>query len=273
MKITKKELEELVIEEVAKTIEETSRIHAPSPAPSMPEEDEEEEAKKRRKKSQKVSHSVNHEDEVTGNVDNVGRIIEKLRKIIRTEVQNITNEAWKDERKKWRAPRDRGWRSRERHAGVRATERPKERKYSKISSVGAKLIDDKVNEFLKKMNDPEAGEWPETWIGGGRVYLGQDKGYRDRTEDEIAQMRKRFDDFREKAGRNPFKPEHIAVDLKQSGSSAWGYPDDDGDRYPSLSWRLDDIVDPLSKRFSLDSIDMKNILAKYLGGEMKVVES
>ena len=225
MKITKKELKELVIEEVAKTVEEPHGI------------------------------------------------IEKLRKIIRTEVQNITNEVSKYDRKKWRAPRDPGERSRERHAGVAATERPKERKYSKLSASAAKIIDDSVTSFLEKMNDPESGEWPETWIGGGRVYLGQDKGYRDRTEDENAEMRDKFDDFRDKAKRNPFKPEHIAVDLLQSGSSAWGYPDEGGDRYPSLSWRLKDIVDPLSKRFSLDSIDMKNILAKYLGGEMKVVES
>lgn len=271
MKITKKELEELVTEEVAKTIEETSGIyaplHIPKPKAAKP--------KKQRKKSKDVNHSVNHNDDVTGNVDNVGRIIEKLRKIIRTEVQNITNEAWKDD-PHWRAPRPPGWRSRERNAGVAATERPKERKYSKISAGGAKLIDDAVSAFLEKMNDPEAGKWPETWIGGGRVYLGQKDGkdmHRDRTPDEIAQMRKSFDDFREKAGRNPFKPEHIAVDLKQSGSSAWDYPDDDGDRYPSLSWRLDDIVDPLSKRFSLDNIDMKDILVKYLSGEMKVVES
>jgi hypothetical protein len=282
MSIKAERLKELIIQEATKAlddIEETNRKYAPSPVPSRADDEDDKRAKKsgkKSKRSQNVNHSVDHEDNVTGNIDNVGKIIEKLTQIVSEEVANVISEI--DDKDKHHGHgyyMSRSERERERNAGLASTGEyePRKRSFSKLSASAAKIIDDSVTSFLEKMNDPASGHWPETWKGGGRVYLGQEKGYRDRTEDENAQMRDRFDDFRERAGRNPFKPEHIAVDLKQSGSSAWGYPEDGGDRYPSLSSRLNDIVDPLSKRFSLDRIDMSDVLAKYLSGEMEITQS
>jgi hypothetical protein len=281
MSIKAERLKKLIIQEATKAlddIEETNRIHAPSPVPSRADDEDDKRAKKggkKSKRSQNVNHSVDHEDDVTGNIDNVGKIFEKLSQIVREEVADVISEI--DEKDK-HAGRgyylSRSERERERNAGLAATGEyePRKRSFSKLSASAAKIIDDSVELFLQKINDPESGEWPETWAGGGRVWLGNDEGYRDRTEAEIEQMRDRFDAARERSGRNPFTPAHIAVDLKQSGSSAWGYEGDDA--YPSLSaWLNKHIVYPLSERFGLDSTDMSDVLAKYLSGEMEIVQS
>ena len=274
MSIKAERLKELVVQEATKAIEEmeeANRIHAPSPQPPMPKEDEEEEAEKRRKKSKKVSHSVSHEDEVTGNIDDFGKVMEKLAQIVREEVEAVISEI--DEKDKHAGHgyyMSRAERERERHAGLRATERPRKRRYSKVSAKAAAIIDDTMGKFLEKMNDPEGEEWPETWKGGGRVYMGQEKGYRDRTPEEIARMRKTFDDAREKAGRNPFTPEHIAVDMHQIGQSAWG--GEGANRYPSLSaWVREGVVLPLAERFGMEPVDFEEFLTNYINGDVEVV--
>lgn len=281
MSIKAERLKKLIIQEATKAldeIEETNRSYAPSPDRSRADDEDDKRAKKggkKSKRSQNVNHSVDHKDDVTGNIDNVGKIFEKLSQIVREEVAGVISEI--DEKDK-HAGRgyylSRSERERERNAGLAATGEyePRKRSFSKLSASAAKIIDDSVELFLQKINDPESGEWPETWAGGGRVWLGNDEGYRDRTEAEIEQMRDRFDAARERSGRNPFTPAHIAVDLKQSGSSAWGYEGDDA--YPSLSaWLNKHIVYPLSERFGLDSTDMSDVLAKYLSGEMEIVQS
>jgi hypothetical protein len=270
MIIKAEELREFIIQETAKAIEEVeeaNRIHAPSPMPPMPKDDTQKKDKKRKAKSR----DVDHEDKVSGNMDDFGKIIEKLSQIIREEVAAAINEI--DEKDKHAGHgyyMSRSERERERNAGLRATERPRKIKYSKISSGGAAIIDKAVAAFLEKMNDPEGGEWPQTWAGGGRVYLGQEEGYRDRTPEEIDQMRKRFDDAREKAGRNPFKPEHIAIDINQSGSSAWG--GEGANKYPSLSaWVNKAIIYPLSEKFGMDTVDFGEFLVSYINGDVEVV--
>lgn len=275
MSIKVKRLKELIIKEATKAlddIEETNRKYAPSPIPAGEDDKRAKKGGKKSKRSQDVNHSVDHEDDVTGNIDNVGKIIEKLSQIVREEVAGVISEI--DEKDKHAGHgyyMSRSERERERNAGLAATGeyRPRKRRFSKLSASAAKIIDDAVELFLQKMNDPDGGEWPETWAGGGRVWLGNDEGYRDRTDTEIAQMRARFDDAREKAGRNPFTADHVAIDLAQSGSAAWG--GEGIDLYPSLSaWLNKHIISPLSERFNLDTTDMREVLINYLNGELEI---
>ena len=273
MSIKADRLRELVVEEATKALaemEEANRIHAPSPMPPMPKDDEDKKAKKRKAKSHKDDHGVDHEDEVSGNMDDFGKIIEKLTQIVREEVEAIISETEeKDKHAGHGYYMSRSERERERNAGLRATERPRKKRYSKVSAKAAEIIEDTMSKFLEKMNDPEGGEWPETWKGGGRVYMGQEKGYRDRTPEEIARMRKNFDDAREKAGRNPFTREHIAVDMRQIGQSAWG--GEGANRYPSLSaWVREGVVLPLAEKVGMEPVDFEEFLANYINGDVEV---
>ena len=69
-------LKNIIMEEVAKAIEEAERVYAPSPLPPMPKDDKKKERKKR-SRGGKVDHSVSHDDEVSGNMDDFGRIAEQ----------------------------------------------------------------------------------------------------------------------------------------------------------------------------------------------------
>ena len=55
-------------------------------------------------------------------------------------------------------------------------------------------ISDEIDLFLANANDENAGWWPQTWLGGGRVYDPSSKkadkdGYYDRSPEQNAAMR------------------------------------------------------------------------------------
>ena len=163
--------------------------------------------------------------------------IEKLTQIIREEVQNATEAINYGEDGE---PTDaqKRFRSRERNVGVADSERRAAALAAKRSAQLTKdekdAISDEIDNFLAKANDENSGWWPQTWLGGGRIWTGSE--YVDRTPEQNAAMRKQFDDLRASSGRDPFTVDHIKQDIKQTGSSVWyADPKTRELKHPSLS--------------------------------------
>jgi hypothetical protein len=161
----------------------------------------------------------------------------KLRQIIREEVERAT-EAFNYGPDGEATPAQQRWRDRERNVGVADSERRAAsraaRRGTQITGEEKKAISSLIDQFLAKVNDENSGWWPQTWLGGGRIWTGSD--YVDRTPEQNAAMRKQFDDIRASSGRNPFTVDHIKQDIKQSGSSAWySDPKTRELKHPSLS--------------------------------------
>lgn len=155
----------------------------------------------------------------------------------------VQSEAWEQDPnprarsgdKVWRGLGDGpGWKSRERNAGV-------EREYGhdedegpvQVSPQEESQINDAIDIFLEKMNSNSEGWWPQTWVGGGRVWTGS--GYREATEEEAAKVVARTASARKNSGRDPFTREHIAIDLASGNHSAFtDEKDSDGNGIPSV---------------------------------------
>ena len=163
--------------------------------------------------------------------------VEKLTQIIREEVQNATEAINYGEDGK-PTPAQQRYRSRERNVGVADSERRAAalaaKRAGQITDDEKKVISKEIEQFLAKANDENSGWWPQTWLGGGRIWTGSE--YVDRTPEQNAAMRKQFDDIRASSGRNPFTVDHIKQDIKQTGSSVW-YTDPKTRelKHPSLS--------------------------------------
>lgn len=163
--------------------------------------------------------------------------IEKLTQIIREEVQNATEAINYGEDGE---PTDaqKRFRSRERNVGVADSERRAAalaaKRAAQLTKDEKDAISDEIDNFLAKANDENSGWWPQTWLGGGRIWTGSE--YVDRTPEQNAAMRKQFDDLRASSGRDPFTVDHIKQDIKQTGSSVWyADPKTRELKHPSLS--------------------------------------
>ena len=163
--------------------------------------------------------------------------IEKLTQIIREEVQNATEAINYGEDGE---PTDaqKRFRSRERNVGVADSERRAAalaaKRAAQLTKDEKDAISDEIGNFLAKANDENSGWWPQTWLGGGRIWTGSE--YVDRTPEQNAAMRKQFDDLRASSGRDPFTVDHIKQDIKQTGSSVWyADPKTRELKHPSLS--------------------------------------
>lgn len=135
-----------------------------------------------------------------------------------------------DDRDPWRASA----KERDRNFGV-------EREYGhdedegpvQVSPQEESQINDAIDIFLEKMNSNSEGWWPQTWVGGGRVWTGN--GYREATEEEAAKVVARTASARKNSGRDPFTREHIAIDLASGNHSAFtDEKDSDGNGIPSV---------------------------------------
>lgn len=135
-----------------------------------------------------------------------------------------------DDRDPWRASA----KERDRNFGV-------EREYGhdddegpvQVSAEEEAQINDAIDVFLEKMNSNSEGWWPQTWVGGGRVWTGN--GYREATEEEAAKVVARTASARKNSGRDPFTREHIAIDLASGNHSAFtDEKDSDGNGIPSV---------------------------------------
>ncbi len=162
---------------------------------------------------------------------------EKLEQIIREEVKNVT-EAFNYGPDGEATPAQKRFRSRERNVGVAASEKRAAalaaKRAAQLTKDEKDAISDEIDEFLAKANDENSGWWPQTWLGGGRIWTGSD--YVDRTPEQNAAMRKQFDDLRASSGRDPFTVDHIKQDIKQTGSSVWyADPKTRELKHPSLS--------------------------------------
>ena len=159
----------------------------------------------------------------------------KLRQIIREEVKNVA-EAFNYGPDGEPTPAQQRFRSRERNAGVADSERRAAalaaKRGAQVSEEEKGKISAEIEKFLANVNDENSGWWPQTWLGGGRIWTGSE--YIDRTPEQNARMRKQFDDLRASSGRNPFTVDHIKQDIKQSGSSVW-FSEDGELKHPSLS--------------------------------------
>ena len=163
--------------------------------------------------------------------------VEKLTQIIREEVENVTNEA--SEPGVGAAPRgysSTSSRSRREKWADRADPayKPRDKRAAQLTKDEKDIISAEIEKFLAKANDENSGWWPQTWVGGGRVWTGSD--YVDRTPEQNKAIRDQFDDLRASSGRDPFTVDHIKQDIKQSGSSAWyADPKTRELKHPSLS--------------------------------------
>jgi len=201
----------------------------------------------------------------------------KLAQIIREEVANVVKDAMTeapnygdyDPETGKRLPTDaqRRFRSRERNVGVGDYVPP-----TQLIDTEKTAIADTIEEFLAKVNDENSGWWPQTWLGGGRVYDPSDKrsdkdGYYDRPDEQNAAMRARFDHLRGQAERNPFTVDHIKQDIKQTGSSAWYRDEKTGQRWPSLSAFIKGkLIKMINKKLRLTEADAEDKLKAYLNG-------
>jgi len=161
----------------------------------------------------------------------------KLRQIIREEVQYAT-EAFNYGEDGEPTPAQQRFRDRERNVGVADSERRAAalaaKRAAQLTKDDKDIISAEINGFLANVNDENSGWWPQTWLGGGRVWTGSE--YVDRTPEQNAAMRKQFDDLRASSGRDPFTVDHIKQDIKQTGSSVWyADPKTRELKHPSLS--------------------------------------
>jgi len=177
----------------------------------------------------------------------------KLIQIIREEVQNVANEARETAINRFGFGRTRY----EKHGGdisVPDTE---------LNVAGRRdAIKNGVADFLKTVNDENGGWWPETWSGHGQYY--KDGKMTDRTPEQIAVPRKRFDASRKDAKRNPFTIKHIIQDLKQGNTDAWHQTNLWGE-YPSLAFLLNDkLIKPLAAKMNVQTSEAKKMLQAML---------
>ncbi len=191
----------------------------------------------------------------------------KLRQIIREEVERAT-EAFNYGPDGKATPAQQKWRSRERNVGVADSERRAAsraaRRDTQITGEEKKAISSLIDQFLAKVNDENSGWWPQTWLGGGRIWTGSD--YIDRTPEQNAAMRKQFDDLRASSGRDPFTVDHIKQDIAQSGSSVW-YSEDGKLKHPSLSSFIKSkLVKAVSKKLDAVGMEGEKKLRAYLKG-------
>ena len=198
----------------------------------------------------------------------------KLRQIIREEVERAT-EAFNYGPDGKPTPAQQKWRSRERNVGVADSERRAAsraaRRGTQITDEEKKAISSLIDQFLAKVNDENSGWWPQTWLGGGRIYDPSSKkadkdGYYDRPPEQNAAMRKRFDDLRAASGRDPFTVDHIKQDIAQSGSSVW-YSEDGQLKHPSLSSFIKSkLIKAVSKKLDAAGMEGEEKLRAYLKG-------
>lgn len=163
--------------------------------------------------------------------------VKKLTQIIREEVENVV-EAFNYGPDGKPTPAQQRFRSRERNVGVAASEKRADalaaKRAAQLTKDEKDTISAEIEQFLAKANDENSGWWPQTWLGGGRVWTGSE--YVDRTPEQNAAMRKQFDDLRASSGRDPFTVDHIKQDIKQTGSSVWyADPKTRELKHPSLS--------------------------------------
>ncbi len=188
----------------------------------------------------------------------------KLRQIIREEVKNVA-EAFNYGPDGEPTPAQRRFRDRERNVGVADSERrAAARAARQISADEKEVISGVIEQFLAKVNDENSGWWPQTWLGGGRIWTGSD--YIDRTPEQNAAMRKQFDDLRASSGRDPFTVDHIKQDIKQSGSSVW-FSEDGKLKHPSLSAFIKNkLIKAISSKLDASGTEAENKLKAYLRG-------
>ena len=158
---------------------------------------------------------------------------EKLTQIIREEVQNTLSETSEDDKHYGKGYyMSRRQRERERNVGL-GGDRVRRGPIT-LTDEEKDAISDEIDNFLVKVNDENSGWWPQTWVGGGRVWTGSE--YVDRTPEQNKAIRDQFDDLRASSGRDPFTVDHIKQDIKQSGSSVWyADPKTRELKHPSLS--------------------------------------
>jgi len=193
----------------------------------------------------------------------------------------VQSEAWEQDPnprarsgdKVWRGMGDGpGWKSRERNAGV-------EHEYGhdddyeapvQVSAEEEAHISAAIDEFLEKMNSNSEGWWPQTWVGGGRVWTGSD--YRQATEEEAAKVVARTARARKNSGRDPFTREHIATDLASNNHSAFtGEKDEEGNGIPSVFlFVLKHLVPQVATDLGRSETEVQNmieLIAGAAGGE------
>jgi len=172
----------------------------------------------------------------------------KLTQIISEEAANVVKDAMTEAPnygdydpktgKRRPTPAQQKFKDRERNVGVAASAK---RAAALAAKRATQLTDDEkdkisveIKKFLDNANDENSGWWPQTWLGGGRVWTGSD--YVDRTPEQNKAIRDQFDDLRASSGRDPFTVDHIKQDIKQSGSSVWySDPKTRELKHPSLS--------------------------------------
>ncbi len=203
---------------------------------------------------------------------------EKLEQIIREEVTNVVKDAMNEAPnygdydpktgKRRPTPAQQKFKSRERNAGVAASDKYAAalaaKRVRQLTKDEKDAISDEIDSFLAKANDENSGWWPQTWLGGGRVWTGSD--YVDRTPEQNKAMRDQFDKYRASSGRNPFTVDHIKQDIKQSGSSVW-YADPKTREliHPSLSAFIKQYLTPsISKELGIMALDAEEKLKSYL---------
>lgn len=186
--------------------------------------------------------------------------IERLKEIIREEIQNEASEDDKHYGKGYYMSRKQ--RERERNAGL-GGDRVR-REPITLTDEEKETISAEIEKFLTNANNENSGWWPQTWLGGGRVWTGSE--YVDRTPEQNAAMRKQFDDYRASSGRDPFTVDHIKQDIKQSGSSVWyADPKTRELKHPSLSAFIKQYLTPaISTELGIMALDAENKLKAYL---------
>ena len=193
--------------------------------------------------------------------------VEKLTQIIREEVENTLSEA--SEPGVGAAPRgysSTSSRSRAEKWADRADPayKPRDKRVTQLTKDEKDIISDEIDNFLAKANDENSGWWPQTWVGGGRVWTGSD--YVDRTPEQNKAIRDQFDDLRASSGRDPFTADHIKQDIKQTGSSVWlADPKTKELKHPSLSAFIKQYLTPsISTELGIMPMDAENKLKAYL---------
>ena len=166
--------------------------------------------------------------------------------------------------------------SRERNFGVEGETSAPGPGQITMSEEEEKDVNKAIDEFLKRINDPEGGLWPQTWTGVGEYYDSSD-GTNKKVSDEISKkVRERFDAGRKAAGRNPFTREHLAQDM----GSASAFVRDSKGRFVKVktqdgrqlnipavgAWVAAELVKPLAidldrKRYDVDQM-IRTVLAK-----------
>ena len=88
----------------------------------------------------------------------------------------------------------------------------------------------------------------------------------DRTPEQNAAMRKRFDDLRGASERDPFTIDHIKQDIKQKGSSVWYFdPETREPKYPSLKGFIDSyLIKSIADALETGEGDAQKKLKAYL---------